>query len=114
VILDSYLKPWLLEVNVLPSLSGSSKFDLKVKTQLLCDTLTLAGIRGYEKCSFVSGALPEDKKSFQSVDKIPKKLTGNEQLTADEFEVLADLEDEFSRKGNFSRIYPLAANVEFY
>jgi tubulin polyglutamylase TTLL4 len=37
VILDSELKPWLLEVNVLPSLSSSSALDKRIKTSLLSD-----------------------------------------------------------------------------
>ena len=49
ILLDQNLKPWLLEVNVLPSLSSSSPFDKVVKTLLVCDLLTLVGIRGYDK-----------------------------------------------------------------
>lgn len=49
ILIDSDLKPWLLEVNVLPSMSSSSMFDKKVKTTLICDVLTLVGIRGYDK-----------------------------------------------------------------
>ena len=28
--------------------------------------------------------------------------------------MLIDHEDEFSRKGHFSRVFPLAANVDYY
>ena len=28
--------------------------------------------------------------------------------------MLMDLEEEFSRRGNFQRVYPLASNVKFY
>ena len=41
-------------------------------------------------------------------------LTGTEKLTSDEINMLMDHEDEFSRKGNFSRVFPLAANVDYY
>lgn len=37
-----------------------------------------------------------------------------ETLVDDDYEVLADLEEENSRKGHFSRIYPLASNVDTY
>ena len=43
------MKPWVLEVNCLPSLSSSSIFDKQVKTQLMSDTFTLVGFRGYDK-----------------------------------------------------------------
>jgi tubulin polyglutamylase TTLL4 len=49
ILIDEDLKPWLLEVNVLPSLSSSSPFDKIVKTLLICDVLTLVGVRGYDK-----------------------------------------------------------------
>lgn len=45
IMLDSDLKPWLLEVNISPSFSSSSPFDKNVKTKLACDTLTLVGIK---------------------------------------------------------------------
>jgi hypothetical protein len=35
-------------------------------------------------------------------------------LTLDEVGLLMDHEDEFARKGNFSRVFPLAANVDYY
>jgi len=52
VMIDSNLKPWVLEVNVLPSLSSSSVFDKRIKTMLVCDALTIVGIRGYDKLEF--------------------------------------------------------------
>ena len=49
ILVDSNFKPWVLEVNVLPSLSSSSPFDKRIKTMLVCDALTLVGVRGYDK-----------------------------------------------------------------
>jgi hypothetical protein len=43
-----------------------------------------------------------------------RMLNGNETLTEDELSVLMDYEDENSRKGNYSRIFPLASNVDYY
>ena len=43
-----------------------------------------------------------------------KGLKGDEDLTADELSILMDHEEEFSRKGSFSRVFPLAANVDYY
>lgn len=64
ILIDQDLKPWLLEVNVLPSLSSSSPFDKIVKTLLVCDVLTLVGIRGYDKKKVNCG--PEEDKKGQS------------------------------------------------
>ena len=49
IMFDDDLKPWVLEVNCLPSLSSSSMFDKQVKTQLITDCFSLIGIRGYNK-----------------------------------------------------------------
>jgi len=38
VLVDANLRPWLLEVNVSPSLSSSSPLDKQIKTTLLSDT----------------------------------------------------------------------------
>merc|ERR1712216_488751 len=48
VMLDEKLKPWLLEVNISPSLSSSSPLDKRIKTQLIADSLTLVGIRPFD------------------------------------------------------------------
>ena len=49
IMFDQNFKPWVLEVNCLPSLSSSSAFDKDVKTKLICDTFNLLGMRGYNK-----------------------------------------------------------------
>ena len=52
VIIDHNLKPWLLEVNVLPSLSSSSQLDKKVKTSLMTDVFSTIGIVPYNRKKF--------------------------------------------------------------
>jgi tubulin polyglutamylase TTLL4 len=49
ILIDSKLKPWLLEVNISPSLSSSSPLDKKIKTMLICDTLNLVGVSAYDR-----------------------------------------------------------------
>jgi tubulin polyglutamylase TTLL4 len=44
IILDHELNPWLLEVNVLPSLSSSSPLDKRIKTSLLSDIFNTIGV----------------------------------------------------------------------
>jgi len=43
ILIDEKLKPWLLEVNVCPSLSSSSPLDKQIKTMLLSDLLHMVG-----------------------------------------------------------------------
>ena len=52
ILIDENLNPWLLEVNVCPSLSSSSPLDKKIKTSLLCDVLNLIGFVPYDKKSY--------------------------------------------------------------
>lgn len=45
VLLDEALKPWLLEVNISPSLQSSTDVDRQVKMPLARDSLNLAGLQ---------------------------------------------------------------------
>jgi tubulin polyglutamylase TTLL4 len=49
VLIDSKFKPWLLEVNVSPSLSSSSPMDKYIKTLLLSDTMYLTGFHIFDR-----------------------------------------------------------------
>ncbi|XP_028842922.1 tubulin polyglutamylase TTLL5 isoform X2 [Denticeps clupeoides] len=44
VLIDSNLKPWLLEVNLSPSLACDAPLDLKIKASLISDMFSLVGI----------------------------------------------------------------------
>jgi tubulin polyglutamylase TTLL4 len=48
VMLDNKLKPWLMEVNVCPSLNLHSNLDAVCKTTLCCDTMNLLGFQPFE------------------------------------------------------------------
>ena len=43
VILDENLKPWIVEVNISPSLHSNSPLDVSIKGQMISDLLNLAG-----------------------------------------------------------------------
>jgi tubulin polyglutamylase TTLL5 len=43
VLIDNNLKPWLLEVNLSPSLNTESALDIKIKTSLLVDLFNMVG-----------------------------------------------------------------------
>lgn len=49
ILIDSELKPWVLEVNMSPSLQTDSPLDFKIKASLLTDTLNLLGIRKFDR-----------------------------------------------------------------
>ncbi len=52
----------------------------------------------------MSGSPERNKKLMEYIDT----------LTDEDYELLADLEEEHSRRGHFQRIFPLASNVDTY
>jgi tubulin polyglutamylase TTLL5 len=49
ILLDSELKPWLLEVNLSPSLACESPLDTTIKANLISDTFTLIGVQKFDR-----------------------------------------------------------------
>lgn len=49
VLIDSNLKPWVLEVNLSPSLSSDSPIDWKIKNSLLASTFNLIGMQRFNR-----------------------------------------------------------------
>jgi len=45
ILIDSDLKPWLIEVNLSPSLVTDSPIDMSIKSNLIADTFNMIGIR---------------------------------------------------------------------
>jgi Tubulin-tyrosine ligase family len=91
VILDSQLKAYLLEVNICPSLSSSSRLDKRIKTILLSDIFHMIGIKVF--------------------DKTYPKVTKKEQNPND---VIMEFEEQKSRRGNFSLIFPTKEAIPKY
>lgn len=49
VIIDSELKPWLLEVNLSPSLTSDSPLDMKLKSSLVAEMFNLIGVKKFDR-----------------------------------------------------------------
>lgn len=47
VLIDSNLRPWLMEVNLNPSLNCDTDLDLKIKSMVMTDLFTLLGLEPY-------------------------------------------------------------------
>jgi hypothetical protein len=73
VMMDSKLRPWLLEVNVCPSLSSSSPYDKQVKTMLLCDTLHLVGFKLYDRKKMEEDKKKENKQRLLGFESKPRQ-----------------------------------------
>ena len=62
ILIDSDFKPWLLEVNVSPSLSSSSPMDKYVKTMLLSDSFYLCGFNIFDRKQYEKDNAKNDKR----------------------------------------------------
>lgn len=135
IMLDENLKPWVLEVNISPSLHSSSPLDISIKGQMIRDLLNLAGFvlpsaediaSSSSSSSSSTASLPSSprdrcrmapeyftaqkmKKAYYLTQKIPDQdfySSVLDVLTPDDVRVLVEMEDEFSRRGQFERIFP--------
>uniref|UniRef100_A0A8C2NW88 Tubulin tyrosine ligase like 4 n=1 Tax=Capra hircus TaxID=9925 RepID=A0A8C2NW88_CAPHI len=121
VMLDEKLKPWVLEVNISPSLHSNSPLDISIKGQMIRDLLNLAGFvlpnaddiasssSSSSSSTTRSASLLKMKKAYYLTQKIPDQdfyASVLDVLTPDDVRVLVEMEDEFSRRGQFERIFP--------
>lgn len=140
IMLDENLKPWILEVNISPSLHSNTALDVSIKGQMIRDLLNLAGFRIPNKedvlasCSSASsstsslcGGIRERAKPDLSADEKVKRafyLTQRyadqdflasvlDVLTPDDVRVLAESEDEMNRKGEFERVFPSPSSSRY-
>lgn len=51
ILIDEDMKPWLLEVNLSPSLGCDAPLDLRVKSSMMADLLTLVGLPAVDPTS---------------------------------------------------------------
>jgi tubulin polyglutamylase TTLL4 len=73
ILIDQTFRPWLLEVNVSPSLSSSSPMDKYIKTLLLSDTFYLVGFRLFDRKQLEKEKAKIDKQrllGFESSNKV--------------------------------------------
>lgn len=113
VLIDKSLNPWLLEVNLSPSLGAEAWFDQKVKSHLLADIFSLAGIQPIDQRKIDDFNV---NKGFNVYLKEGGNYPGasgasNGTSFKDKEEYLANklcelLQGELKRKGQFRLVYP--------
>merc|ERR1712096_372516 len=102
IMLDERLKPWLLEVNLLPSLSSSSPLDKRIKSTLMCDVFHCIGME------------PVDiKVATEEQDDIASESSCEAEPLSKRV-LLREICDQFSRRGNLRLIFPRIFNVAEY
>ncbi|KAM6397325.1 tubulin monoglutamylase TTLL4 isoform 2-T3 [Pluvialis apricaria] len=142
IMLDENLKPWILEVNISPSLHSNSPLDVSIKGQMIRDVLNLAGFvlpstdnvasrpqtRSGSTCSLGSILKEKSKpasehfiaekmkKAYYLTQKIPDQdfySSVLDILTPDDVRVLVETEDEYSRRGQFERVFPTHISMRY-
>lgn len=110
VLIDSELKPWLMEVNLSPSLGTESPLDLHIKGNLIADTLNLVGIRVFDRRK---EGLQKVKARLRAKQVIARRQAGSRVISPSDRsdrsklkEYLKETLEEYERRGHFLRIYP--------
>ena len=97
ILLEENLEPWLMEVNLNPSLNCDSDLDLRIKSRLLTDIFNIVGFSPY------------------SHDNNKEALDGDVEYKSEEEEVIEKSICEFYRpSGGFERIFPYNNNFDKY
>uniref|UniRef100_A0A665X0M8 Tubulin tyrosine ligase-like family, member 4 n=1 Tax=Echeneis naucrates TaxID=173247 RepID=A0A665X0M8_ECHNA len=140
IMLDETLKPWILEVNISPSLHSNTALDLSIKGKMIRDLLNLAGFRIPQKedvvppCSSTSsstsslclGNKERSKPDLSADEKVKRAFyltqryadqdffsTVLDVLTPEDVRVLAETEDEMNRRGEFERVFPSPSSSRY-
>ncbi|CAL8295401.1 unnamed protein product [Arctogadus glacialis] len=132
VLIDTDLKPWLLEVNLSPSLACDAPLDLKIKASMIADMFSIVGFvcqdpllkqpRSERNAVEPTLRQPAPKSTRQrpmsacdagtqsSEDTLEGTLgrggSSTLGLTAEEIKVLRRTTEEYERRGGFIRIFP--------
>ncbi|NXL23352.1 TTLL5 polyglutamylase, partial [Setophaga kirtlandii] len=141
VLIDDTLKPWLLEVNLSPSLACDAPLDLKIKASMLSDMFTLVGFvcqdpgqrssrsiyhssesvrrNPYQKVQHTRPLSAGDAEVKSSMPLGREKATGRHSssmlgLSMEEIKVLRRVREENERRGGFIRIFPTPLTWDLY
>ncbi|NXP60016.1 TTLL5 polyglutamylase, partial [Chloropsis cyanopogon] len=141
VLIDDTLKPWLLEVNLSPSLACDSPLDLKIKASMLSDMFTLVGFvcqnpgqrssrsiyhssesvrrNPYQKLQRTRSLSACDAEVKSSMPLGREKATRKHSssvlgLSMEEIKVLRRVREENERRGGFIRIFPTPLTWDLY
>lgn len=128
ILIDDTLKPWLLEVNLTPSLGCDSPLDVRLKSALMADLLTLVGIAAVDPIlrsqNLNRAAVNSNKKitSYRRVQSAETLLQGRKNrnnksktgLSSEQQRIVASAKAQFERRGGFVRIFPSPKSWELY
>ena len=68
VLIDSNLKPWLMEVNMSPSMNSDSPLDIKIKGNMIADLFSMIGVAPLSERYLDGNHLRHDIKNYKKPD----------------------------------------------
>ncbi|XP_050438880.1 tubulin polyglutamylase TTLL5 isoform X2 [Adelges cooleyi] len=117
ILVDDKLKPWLLEVNLSPSLGIDSALDCRIKSSMICDLFTLIGIPVIDPTVFgssISSSRTTERRPKSDVPRKRKASSVNNSLNGDEKRLLLHTIDQNRRSRGFIRIFPTSLTWKKY
>lgn len=125
VLLDETLRPWLMEVNVSPSLNSGSPLDRRIKASLIADVYTLIGFVPCDREVLTQDSEQQRQNRIFGLNKSRQKRPTLQAVAASkrledldlpeaEITMLMELEEELSRCGDFECLFPVKETLEKY
>lgn len=135
ILIDDTMKPWILEVNLSPSLVCDSPLDLKIKTNLVCDLFSAIGIvchdpilKNYQQTrknrEFAAQMnCGRSKRRPASAGASTSSSHGNRTsyfrrgmsgLNSEEIKIVRRIKEEETRKGGWVRLFPSPDSWDLY
>lgn len=104
ILIDDNLRPWLLEVNLSPSMNTETSIDMKIKSVLIADLLNLVGIRRIE---------PRKRRNSQVARPAWGGGSNVGGLSKKEIQVIKETENERKRAGGFECCFPCENSLDY-
>ena len=143
ILVDDKLEPWLMEVNLNPSLDCEAQIDNKIKTSLITDIINILNITPYSRSKdnkalkfplSYNGKISKNSKTPTLYKYEDDNLFTNEEDYLDflseknedlstkvdntfdkwETDIILYAEDEIKKKGELKLLFPLKESIDYY
>ncbi|CAL4122313.1 unnamed protein product, partial [Meganyctiphanes norvegica] len=121
ILIDNQLKPWVLEVNLSPSLNIDQPLDLKIKSAMLADLFSLVGLQVTNPTTVKQSSrnavfrkLPFLRYSTDMYERSPSSRNTPIVPSAEELRIVRQVREEYERRGGWARIFPTPDSWSLY
>jgi len=121
ILVDSDLKPWLIEVNLSPSLAVDAPLDMKIKSAMISDLLTVVGVPAIDpvlkRAQFnqkINSLTQDDSKKYnkRNVSSETRRYAAirlaasTSSLSQELSKMVRDVKEQSGRRKGWVRIFP--------